>query len=154
MTNDNQELSQEAKESYSWSAQDIADLFDIDERHIHEWAAQGLITSTDQQGFFHINDVENFVDQHEAQVLALVRSTPQHITQLYRHFDAGGELLYVGISLHAVVRLTAHKSQSAWFKDIVRIEIENYSSRMEAIRAEIEAIKTEKPIYNVLHNED
>jgi hypothetical protein len=68
------------------------------------------------------------------------------ITQLYRHYDREGALLYVGISLSAVGRLAV----SDWFKDIVRIEIESFPNRRAAIIAESKAIATEHPKHNVM----
>lgn len=69
--------------------------------------------------------------------------------QLYRHFDADGELLYVGISLSAVVRLAAHRSSSAWFNKIARIDIVSLPSRAAALSAEWSAIQTENPKHNI-----
>lgn len=70
---------------------------------------------------------------------------------LYRHFDSDGALLYVGISISAVSRLGEHK-KSRWFKKISIVTIEWLPDREAACRAEIEAIKNEKPIYNKAHN--
>ncbi len=67
--------------------------------------------------------------------------------QLYRHFDAAGDLLYVGISLSAVSRLSQHKN-SAWFAEIKRVEIEHYPTRDEALDMEALAIRNENPRYN------
>jgi hypothetical protein len=68
-------------------------------------------------------------------------------TQLYRHFNSVGVLLYVGISLSAVNRLSQHK-ESFWFNKITHIEVETFPSRASAISAEAEAIASEKPLYN------
>ena len=74
-------------------------------------------------------------------------------TDLYRHFDAEGTLLYVGISLSAVSRLSQHvKATYDWTKDIKTVTIEKFDSRPSALRAERNAIKTEKPLYNKNHN--
>ena len=72
--------------------------------------------------------------------------------QLYRHFDAKGNLLYVGISLNAINRLLQHKEHADWFENIANVTIDKFESRELAIKAEILAIKTEKPIYNISHN--
>lgn len=72
--------------------------------------------------------------------------------QLYRHFDKEGVLLYVGISLHAVYRLSQHRNGACWFSEIARVEVENFESRAAAEIAEIRAIKEEKPKYNGKHN--
>jgi predicted GIY-YIG superfamily endonuclease len=69
-------------------------------------------------------------------------------TALYRHFDAEGQLLYVGISLSAVQRLAQHKTASEWFRRIARVEIEWHPCRRDAEQAERRAIATENPICN------
>ena len=72
-------------------------------------------------------------------------------TALYRHFDASGRLLYVGIALSPLQRLASHQ-QSTWCNDIVRIEIVRFSTRDEAISAERSARKSENPLHNRMHN--
>ena len=66
---------------------------------------------------------------------------------LYRHFDADGFLLYVGISSTPDARLQQHRS-SPWFSEIRRVVIEMLPDRETAERAEREAIRTEWPLYN------
>lgn len=68
-------------------------------------------------------------------------------TQLYRHFDGDGNLLYVGISLSAIARLGQHKT-SHWFNQIATVTIEKFDSRDDALDAEFLAIKTENPLHN------
>lgn len=70
------------------------------------------------------------------------------MTQLYRHFDKDDVLLYVGISLSALVRLNQHRITSDWFDQITTIRVETFSSRQEALKAERLAIQTERPFYN------
>ena len=70
-------------------------------------------------------------------------------TQLYRHFDAEGCLLYVGISLSALVRTRQHRDNSSWFPNVVKITIETYATRDEALEAETLAIERERPVFNV-----
>jgi excinuclease UvrABC nuclease subunit len=55
--------------------------------------------------------------------------------QLYRHFDANGTLLYVGMSLNAF------------------ITIEKFETKDQLIEAEMQAIKTESPKYNIIHSD-
>jgi hypothetical protein len=68
---------------------------------------------------------------------------------LYRHFDADGKLLYVGISLSALSRLAQHKDHSAWYKSIVNVTIQEFPSREEALAAERRAILEEQPAHNI-----
>lgn len=70
-------------------------------------------------------------------------------TDLYRHFDASGELLYVGISLSAIGRLAQHKRRASWASQIANVTIETFPTRKEALRAEAQAIVTENPKYNL-----
>jgi hypothetical protein len=70
---------------------------------------------------------------------------------LYRHFASDGTLLYVGVSLSALHRLSGHKDHSHWFGDIARVDIQSFESRAAALAAERNAIKEEKPRYNIAH---
>lgn len=76
----------------------------------------------------------------------------QNFHYLYRHFDKDGNLLYVGISLCYIIRLSQHKSQSSWFPNIASSVIEKFNSRFEAEIAETNAIESEHPLCNVVHN--
>lgn len=70
---------------------------------------------------------------------------------LYRHYDADGRLLYVGISHDSSIkRLAGHKSHSTWFPIIRRIDIEHFTSKKLAMEAERNAVITENPIYNII----
>jgi excinuclease UvrABC nuclease subunit len=70
---------------------------------------------------------------------------------LYRHFNAMGELLYVGISVNVFQRTAVH-ALNTWFRDVTQITIEHFSSVEEAKKAEELAIKIEKPKLNVIYN--
>lgn len=71
--------------------------------------------------------------------------------QLYRHFAADGKLLYIGISLSAVNRLSQHSEHAPWFREIARVEIEPHPTREAAMKAEVAAIMAERPLYNKVH---
>jgi predicted GIY-YIG superfamily endonuclease len=70
---------------------------------------------------------------------------------LYRHFNAAGELLYVGISLSPTTRLYQHRSGARWFREISSVTVEWFDCRQFAETAERQAIKSEKPRYNIAH---
>src|SRR4051812_48825187 len=70
-------------------------------------------------------------------------------TELYRHFDKKGQLLYIGISLSTAARLMEHRSGSGWAGKIATITIERFRSRKVALEAERLAIQAEHPIHNV-----
>ena len=71
-------------------------------------------------------------------------------TCLYRHFDAAGRLLYVGISLSAVARLSQHMDGSSWADEIKSMTIERFPTRQEAHEAERQAIRDENPAHNLM----
>lgn len=75
-------------------------------------------------------------------------------TKLYRHFDKEGRLLYVGISQSAIVRLAQHKQTASWFDEVTTVTIENFETRELALAAEEQAIKAERPLYNLQHSQD
>jgi predicted GIY-YIG superfamily endonuclease len=69
--------------------------------------------------------------------------------KLYRHFNSDGVLLYVGISINAVLRLSQHRQMSHWYDEIANITLESFETRAEALKAETHAIQNEKPKYNI-----
>lgn len=71
-------------------------------------------------------------------------------TALYRHYDANGNLLYVGVSSCPVKRTYQHSLSSHWYNKIFQITIEWFETRSEAIEAEEAAIKNEEPLHNVM----
>jgi hypothetical protein len=71
---------------------------------------------------------------------------------LYRHYDDHSILLYVGISLSAIYRLSQHRLTSTWISSAVRMETMWFNTREEAKAAEKKAIQIEKPIHNVKYN--
>ena len=73
---------------------------------------------------------------------------------LYRHFNKEGQLLYVGISLSAINRLTQHQKKASWFEEIVTMTMEPFLSKDDSLAAEKRAIKEEKPKYNITHNKE
>ena len=70
------------------------------------------------------------------------------VTYLYRHFDADGDLLYVGISSNWLSRLIQHSRQSEWYAQIASVTIEKFDSREEAREAEEKEIRSKCPPYN------
>ena len=72
---------------------------------------------------------------------------------LYRHFDADGNLLYIGISMSAFSRFAQHKRTSSWSEDIVTMTIERFESREQLEAAERAAIFRENPLHNLANNQ-
>ncbi len=72
-------------------------------------------------------------------------------TALYRHFDAEGRLLYVGVSKNAAARFSQH-ADKPWFDEIANMTVERFPTRAEAEAAERAAIRAESPIHNIIHS--
>jgi excinuclease UvrABC nuclease subunit len=72
---------------------------------------------------------------------------PGH-TCLYRYFDADGNLLYVGMASNPLSRLTTHAASKPWWHELASAKVEHFETRIEAERAETEAIERERPRYN------
>lgn len=72
-------------------------------------------------------------------------------TALYRHFDAFGRLLYVGISGSHLRRLAQHADGASWATDIASVTVDHYPTRAVAVAAERQAIRTERPAHNIAH---
>lgn len=71
---------------------------------------------------------------------------------LYRFFDIDEVLLYVGITNNPARRWAKHEKDKSWWLEVTDIQLEHFNSREEVEKAEIEAIKNEKPLYNIKHS--
>ncbi|MGA5315090.1 GIY-YIG nuclease family protein [Streptomyces pseudogriseolus] len=70
-------------------------------------------------------------------------------TALYRLYDEAGVLLYVGISCNLNERWKDHREEKLWWPQVVEKQVEWYEKRSEAESAEVHAIVTEDPLYNI-----
>jgi len=73
-------------------------------------------------------------------------------TALYRHYDANGVLLYIGIARSILQRTAQHEKNAAWAEEIARIDVEWHNSREAALQAEAVAITADRPFHNKSHN--
>lgn len=71
---------------------------------------------------------------------------------LYRLYGAEKQLLYVGISQDPERRFADH-SVKPWWSEVAQREIAWHSTPSAARAAEVEAIKSEKPLHNVSDTE-
>lgn len=67
---------------------------------------------------------------------------------LYRHFDDANNLLYVGVSAAPYNRIGEHMHSSHWAERVCTVTLEWHQSRADAVKAEADAIKNEKPLFN------
>jgi predicted GIY-YIG superfamily endonuclease len=72
-------------------------------------------------------------------------------TFLYRLFNDGDELLYVGISGRVTARIESHLQSKPWRHQIAHMRAVGFPSRDAARKAEREAIRLENPKYNIQH---
>jgi predicted GIY-YIG superfamily endonuclease len=73
-------------------------------------------------------------------------------TALYRLRNSAGQLLYVGISSKPPQRWGQHAADKEWWPEVADLSLEWLESRSAALDAESHAIRTEKPLHNVVHN--
>lgn len=71
-----------------------------------------------------------------------------HPTALYRFFNADGALLYIGIT-HDIDQRWRDHARKAWWPDVVEKTVDWHETRTLALAAELVAIKSEAPRYNV-----
>jgi len=68
---------------------------------------------------------------------------------VYRFFDAGGQLLYVGVTTDPHSRWLQHRRRSAWASAAETVSLEKYAYEDLALDAERIAIRTEQPLHNI-----
>lgn len=77
----------------------------------------------------------------------------QRSQTLYRFFDERESLLYVGITCNPGTRIGKHRQEKDWWNAVAHIDMERYPSRESVLEAEREAIKRERPLYNIRMND-
>lgn len=68
---------------------------------------------------------------------------------LYRFYDDGGQLLYVGITDEPGRRFAQHAAKKVWWRDVRGISIDWYDDREQVKAAERRAIRVERPVHNL-----
>ncbi|MFD5566618.1 GIY-YIG nuclease family protein [Streptomyces cadmiisoli] len=80
--------------------------------------------------------------------------TPPDVrTALYRMRNSDGRLLYIGISANPLRRWPQHAADKPWWPDVSDLSMQWFENRSAALAAEARAIRTERPLHNVVHNE-
>lgn len=74
------------------------------------------------------------------------------MTTLYRFFDADERLLYIGIADNVGSRIKQHLADKPWWRTVATIKVEEYATRPEALEAERQAIRSERHLFNIVHN--
>lgn len=73
-------------------------------------------------------------------------------TAVYRHFDADGVLLYIGIAKDPAQRSEQHGYHSRWWRFVADTTVTWFDTRDAALNEEREAIGRERPVFNGTHN--
>lgn len=81
----------------------------------------------------------------------LPRSEMPHL--VYRHYDPAGVLLYIGCTVDPKGRLLNHKQNSWWFPLVATSRHTVYPNKLHARRIERTAIRDERPLCNVQHQD-
>lgn len=73
-------------------------------------------------------------------------------TALYRLRNHDDDLLYLGISEKPLQRWVQHAGDKKWWPEVVSMSLEWFDSNAEALAMEAHAIRSEKPLHNIRHN--
>ncbi len=71
------------------------------------------------------------------------------IYTVYRFYDKYKNLLYAGLTGEFLKRMRTHTAEKPWFTSVSTITLEHFEFLEEARAAELKAINTENPRYNV-----
>lgn len=71
---------------------------------------------------------------------------------LYRFFDAGGTLLYIGRTINPGRRWREHEKSAHWYPAVASVTREVFPTAEAVSLAERAAIVAEGPLYNIAHN--
>lgn len=129
---------------------------DLYPRHLHSWHYLGTAGSCPNGGpgiSYRPFDWES--DNCVALERVVRWGTPQVPvpTALYRLCGNRGTLLYVGITDNPDRRWFQHAGDKSWWPSVEAKSITWFPSREQALDAEAQAIRTERPIHNVQHND-
>jgi len=83
-----------------------------------------------------------------------MRSAHQEPHALYRVYDDKEHLLYIGCSNSPLSRMKSHEKRKAWATRIAFVRLEWFGDKASAMNAEVVAIATELPEWNVHHREN
>jgi hypothetical protein len=75
---------------------------------------------------------------------------------VYRFLNAHDEVIYVGVSVNPINRLTGHVtvSQSFWWPEVTSSQIEFFTAELDARREERRLIAELRPKHNIEGNPD
>ena len=69
---------------------------------------------------------------------------------VYRFFNQAGDLLYIGSTGASYERFRGHERTQPWWTEVASVTIEHHATREDASIAEMKAILTEHPRYDIV----
>jgi predicted GIY-YIG superfamily endonuclease len=78
---------------------------------------------------------------------------PRGTAVVYLHRNVSDHVIYVGITENFLKRMQGHKTKSAWWPDVVRIDARAFHDRTSAVEAEAALIDRLKPPHNIAPSE-
>jgi predicted GIY-YIG superfamily endonuclease len=75
-------------------------------------------------------------------------------TTVYRMYNATGDLLYAGVAADPGRRFKQHQATKSWWDQVVTLRLEHFGNRLEALKAETQAILNEHPRWNIIGRRD
>jgi predicted GIY-YIG superfamily endonuclease len=88
-------------------------------------------------------------EKRSAQARKYPQGIPPKEHVVYRHYAEGDVLLYVGYSSCVDERQKSHQASASWWSRSVKMTVESFDSRDEALHSELDAIQTEEPLWNI-----
>ena len=73
----------------------------------------------------------------------------ESLTAVYRLYAADDTLLYVGVTGHLGARMAEHAAGTPWWAEVARKTVAWHETREAALLAESDAVRDERPRYNV-----
>jgi predicted GIY-YIG superfamily endonuclease len=77
----------------------------------------------------------------------------RHYQPVVYRLWCGDILLYIGVTVDFRRRIDEHATFKQWFRFVERFTLEPHETIAEAEAAERAAIKSEKPVFNIAHND-
>lgn len=68
---------------------------------------------------------------------------------VYRMYDGGENLLYIGCTDALMRRLNQHEGERDWYDTVASVTVQHFDTKAEALNAESEAIAAESPPHNI-----
>lgn len=72
---------------------------------------------------------------------------------VYMAYSESGEVIYIGSTSNPRLRVGQHKAVKPWWPEVVRVAVDTYPSKAEALAEEKKRICAQQPKYNITHHD-